>query len=37
MRGRFANRSYNGLTVFVLLQEETTGIAGAADDAKKVA
>ena len=30
--GRFANRPYNGLVVFALFQEETTGIVDAAGD-----
>jgi small-conductance mechanosensitive channel len=36
-RGRFANRPYDALVIFVLSQEETTGIAGAANDAKDAA
>ena len=30
--GRFANRPYNGLVIFALFQEETTGIVDAAGD-----
>jgi moderate conductance mechanosensitive channel len=37
VRGGFANRPYYALVIFVLFQEETTGIAGAANDAKDVA
>jgi small conductance mechanosensitive channel len=37
VRGRFANRPYNGLMIFLLLQEETTGIEGAISDAGDVA
>ena len=32
VRGRFANRPYNGLLIFALFQEETTGIVDAAGD-----
>src|SRR5918993_5184266 len=34
---RFANRPYNGLLIFALFQEETTGIAGVVDDAGDMA
>src|SRR5829696_2779650 len=35
--GRFANLPYNGLLIFALFQEETTGIAGVVNDAGDVA